>query len=142
MTCLDHVTGLGTLLDLGRERLCMLTMVEPTGHQRVGPASGTTQSPGEPLHPWCLHPLLSLRGSYSLSVTPEVPAFSFLLCFPQTYLVALPSLPHHCLFPLLLCLQLLCPLQICFAPNQKLHHLCSLHKTPSLSCSRAFHLLP
>lgn len=62
VTCLGHATSLGILLDLGRERLCTLTMVEPTGRLRVGPAPGTTQSPGEPLHPWHLQPLPSLRG--------------------------------------------------------------------------------
>lgn len=66
VTCLGHVTGLGILLDLRREQLCMLAMAEPTGHQRVGPAPGTAHSPGEPLHPRHLQPLLSLRGLQQL----------------------------------------------------------------------------
>jgi len=61
VTCLGHATGLGILLDLGRERLCTLAVVEPTGRLCGRLAPGMTRSPGEPLHPWHPQPLLSFR---------------------------------------------------------------------------------
>ena len=140
VTCLGHVTGLGVLLDLRREQLCTLAMVEPTEHQRVGPAPGTgvtTQSPGKPLHPWHLRPLPTSGAYSSLSVTPEMLALCF-LCFPQTHFVALPSLHNH--FPLALLAAALSP-TILLCTHQKLCHLCSLYKIPSLICSNAFNLL-
>lgn len=133
VTCLGHTTALGVLLDLGRERLCTLAMVEPTGRLCVGPAPGTTRSPGEPLHPSSLSQASGNSGGST--VTPEMLALSFLLCSPQTRFMAL-----HWPFPLLLCLQLPCPPQTCFAPSRNFTF--AVYKILSLVYSSAFNLLP
>lgn len=62
--------------------------------------------------------LSQASGAYSsLSVTPEMLALSFVLSSPQTRFVAFPS-RHDCPFPILLCLQLLCLPQTCFAATR------------------------